>query len=152
MRGPAIVGDGLALLGAIAGAVYYSIGRALRRGMTLTSYIFLTYGTAALALLLAVGVARLPLTGYAPAVYGLFALLALVPQLIGHSAFNWALKFLPATYVAVTTLGEPVGSIVLAAALFGETPGGVKLLGCALILGGIVMASLRPQAGPKSTE
>jgi drug/metabolite transporter (DMT)-like permease len=43
------------------------------------------------------------------------ALLALVPQLIGHSAFNWALKFLPATYVAVTTLGEPVGSIVLAA-------------------------------------
>jgi len=147
VRGPAILGDGLALLGAVAGAIYYSAGRALRPSMSLTTYIFLTYGTAAVALVAAVAVAGLPVTGYTPQVYGLFVLLALVPQLIGHSAFNWALKYLPATYVAVTTLGEPVGSIVFAALLFGEVPPGAKLLGCALILGGIVIASLRPQVG-----
>lgn len=148
VRGPALWGDGLALLGALAGAIYYSAGRALRPTMSLTTYIFLTYGTAAVTLVAAAAVAGLPATGYTPQVYGLFLLLALVPQLIGHSAFNWALKYLPATYVAVTTLGEPVGSIMLAALLFGEVPSGVKLLGAALILGGIVIASARP-AGTK---
>jgi drug/metabolite transporter (DMT)-like permease len=152
VRGPAILGDGLALLGAAAGAIYYSAGRALRRSMSLTSYIFLTYGTAAVTLAAAVAVAGLPVTGYSAGAYGLLALLALVPQLIGHSAFNWALKFLPATYVAVTTLGEPVGSIVLAVVLFGEAPTGFKLAGCALILAGIVIASWRRPEAPKSSE
>ncbi len=155
VRGPAVLGDGLALLGALAGAIYYSAGRALRPTMSLTTYIFLTYGTAAVALVAAATVARLPATGYTPQAYGLFILLALVPQLIGHSAFNWALKYLPATYVAVTTLGEPVGSIILAALVFHEVPTGVKLLGAALILGGIIIASLRPSAarmGAKSAE
>jgi drug/metabolite transporter (DMT)-like permease len=146
VRGPALLGDGLALLGAVAGAIYYSAGRALRPSMSLTTYIFLTYGTAAVTLVAAALAARLPATGYTPQVYGLFLLLALVPQLIGHSAFNWALRYLPATYVAVTTLGEPVGSIIFAALLFGEVPSRAKLLGSALILCGILVASLRPSA------
>ncbi|MCC7360851.1 MAG: DMT family transporter [Anaerolineales bacterium] len=150
--GPAILGDGLALVGATAGAIYYSAGRALRPTMSLTTYIFLTYGTAAVVLAGAVAAARLPVTGYAPAVYGLFALLALVPQLIGHSAFNWALKYLPATYVAVTTLGEPVGSVLLAALLLGEAPSGLKLAGSALILAGIAIASGRPSASQPTAQ
>ncbi len=100
--------------------------------MSLTAYVSLTYGTAAVGLLAAAWAAGLPMTGYAPQVYGWFVLLALVPQLVGHSAFNWALRYLPATYVAVTVLGEPIGSIILAVLLLGEVPSPLKLAGSAL--------------------
>ncbi|MCC6190266.1 MAG: DMT family transporter [Anaerolineales bacterium] len=143
VRGPAFGGDLLALLGAAAGAVYFTIGRALRATMSLTAYVSLTYGTAAVGLLAAAWAAGLPMTGYAPQVYGWFVLLALVPQLVGHSAFNWALRYLPATYVAVTVLGEPIGSIVLAVLLLGEVPSPLKLAGSALIVAGIAVASWR---------
>jgi drug/metabolite transporter (DMT)-like permease len=144
--GAGFAGDMLALAGAAAGAVYFTAGRALRPALSLTTYVFLTYSTAAVALAGAVWAAGLPVTGYPPQAYGWFVLLALVPQLVGHSAFNWALRYLPATYVSVTVLGEPAGSIVLAAWLLGESPSAIKLAGSALILAGILTASWRPPA------
>ncbi len=159
-QGRAFLGNLLALAGAVALAAYYSIGRALRPerdgqpGISLIPYIFLTYGTASLALLATVLVLHLPLGGYTPRVWLWFALLALVPQLLGHSSYNWALKFLPATYVSVTTLGEPIGSTLLAVLLLGEIPSPLKLAGGALILAGILIASqnatapAHPPSGP----
>jgi drug/metabolite transporter (DMT)-like permease len=140
-------GDLLALLGAAAGAVYFTIGRALRPTLSLTTYVFLTYGTAAAGLAAAVLAAGLPVMGYAPQTYAWFGLLALVPQLVGHSAFNWALRYLPATYVSIAVLGEPVGSILLAALLLGEFPSPIQLAGSALILAGIALASRQPVRG-----
>lgn len=81
--------------------------------------------------------------GYESTTYLWLLLLGLVPQLIGHSSFNWALARLPATFVAVATLGEPVGSTVLAYFLLGETPTILKTLGATLIFAGIVAALLR---------
>jgi drug/metabolite transporter (DMT)-like permease len=143
VRGPAFLGDALALLGAIGGAVYFTAGRALRPTLSLSSYVLVTYGTAAIALAGAVAVAGLPVTGYAPPAYVWFLLLALVPQLLGHSALNWALRFLPATYVSLTVLGEPAASTVLAALFLGEAPTPLKLVGGALTLVGIGLASRR---------
>jgi drug/metabolite transporter (DMT)-like permease len=137
-------GDLLALLGAAAGAVYFTIGRALRPAVSLATYVFLTYGTAAAGLAAAVWAAGLPMTGYTPQTYAWFGLLALVPQLVGHSAFNWALRYLPATYVSITVLGEPAGSMLLAALLLGEAPSALQLAGSALILAGIALASRQP--------
>ena len=74
------------------------------------------------------------------ATWGWIALLALVPQLIGHSTFNWALRALPATLVALALLGEPVGSAALAFAVLGEVPSHLTLAGAALILAGVVLA------------
>jgi drug/metabolite transporter (DMT)-like permease len=68
-------------------------------------------------------------------------LLALVPQLIGHSTFNWALGYLPAAYVAITLLGEPIGSTILAYIFLDEVPGLLLMVGAILIFGGIVIAS-----------
>jgi drug/metabolite transporter (DMT)-like permease len=143
VRGPSFLGNGLALLGAVGGAAYFTAGRALRPTLSLTSYILVTYGTAAVCLALAAAAARLPATGYTPAAYGWFLALALVPQLLGHSAFNWALKYLPATYVSVTVLAEPAASVALAALLLGESPSVLKLAGGALTLAGILIASRR---------
>jgi len=144
-RGPAFGGDLLAILGALAFAIYLVAGRALRATVSLTSYIFTTYATAALVLGLVLWLARLPVTGYGGPAYLWLALLALVPQLVGHSAFNWALKYLPAAFVAVTNLGEPAGSIVLAGLLLGEVPTAAALFGCLLILAGIVLAARQPR-------
>jgi drug/metabolite transporter (DMT)-like permease len=78
--------------------------------------------------------------GYSGQTYGWLVLLALVPQLLGHSTFNWALGYLSATYVSIALLGEPVGSIVLAYMFLGEVPKAIMLCGALLILGGIVVA------------
>ncbi len=143
VQGDAFLGDLLALAGALAIAIYLLVGRRLRDKISLIPYIFLCYGAAAITLLIAVLVGRQPLFGYTPAAYFWMALLALVPQLIGHSAFNWALRYLPTTYVSVTTLGEPIGSTALAMMLFAETPGPLKLAGGGMILVGILLASRR---------
>ena len=76
-------------------------------------------------------------------------LLALLPQLIAHSTFNWALRYLPAAYVSITTLGEPIGSTILAFLLLGERPTGLMLAGGILILTGIAVAS-RPDPALRS--
>lgn len=146
IQGSAFLGDVLALLGALAFAIYLVVGRTLRATVSLTSYIFTTYSTAALVLCLVVWAARLPVAGYPGQSYLWLALLALVPQLIGHSSFNWALKYLPATFISVTILGEPAGSIVLAAVLLGEVPGLAALGGSLLILAGILLAARQPRA------
>jgi drug/metabolite transporter (DMT)-like permease len=141
LQGSAFGGDLLAVLGALAFAVYLIAGRALRASVSLTTYIFATYATAAVVLGVVVGLARLPVAGYPGPAYLWLTLLGLVPQLVGHSSFNWALKYLPATFVSIAALGEPAGSIVLAALLLHEVPGVVELGGSLLILAGILLAS-----------
>jgi len=72
-------------------------------------------------------------------------LLALVPQLIGHSTYNWALRYMPAALVSITTLGEPIGSAILAYFILSETPTLLTILGGVLILAGIYLASKTKQ-------
>jgi len=143
LAGEAFLGDLLALLGAFAAAGYILIGRRLRNGMSLLPYVFVVYGMSALVLLVVVFGSGNSLMGYSPSAYMWLALLALVPQLLGHSVFNWALRYLPAAYVSITLLGEPVGSAILAYLLLGEAPGGLMLFGAILILSGIYVASQR---------
>jgi len=142
-QGRAAFGDLLALAGAVAGAGYIILGRRLRRTMALVPYISLAYGAAAVVLIVAVGLLGQPAFGYPAKAYGLFALLALLPQLIAHSTYNWALRYLSAAYVSVALLGEPVGSTILAYFLLGEHPAGMMLVGGGLILTGIALASRR---------
>jgi drug/metabolite transporter (DMT)-like permease len=68
-------------------------------------------------------------------------LLALVPQLFGHSTFNWALRYLSVAFVSITLLGEPIGSTILAYLLLEEIPSGLKIFGAILILVGIYTAA-----------
>ncbi|NPA26322.1 MAG: DMT family transporter [Chloroflexi bacterium] len=137
----ALWGDVLALLGAWAAAGYLLIGRALRKRTTLLVYITLTYGVAAILLFLVVGLLGLPLRGYPARTYGWFLALALIPQLLGHSSFNWALRYLPASVVSVSLLGEPVGSSLLAYLLLHEVPSWLTLIGGALVLLGIAQVA-----------
>lgn len=142
LAGPnVLLGDGLALLGAVMASAYLLVGRRLRAHTDLVTYIFLVYGAAAIVLLATAVLLQQPLVGFPHQTYLWLALLALGPQLIGHTSFNWALKHLPASTVAVIILGEPVGSTVLAYFLLGEPITLVKALGGVFILVGIYLSS-----------
>jgi drug/metabolite transporter (DMT)-like permease len=151
-----LLGDFLALVGAAMAAVYFLIGRNLRRKVSLLAYIFVTYSSAALILILLCLVARLPFTGYSQGTYAALLLLALVPQILGHSSFNWALRYLSATFVSVTVLGEPIGATLLAILILSEVPPPIRVAGVALILVGIYLASQGERANlspsPSSTR
>lgn len=139
------LGNALALAGALAASAYLLIGRGLRTRVSLLAYVWLAYGAAAIALLAAAALtapARFPLTGSAV----LLALaLALGPQLIGHTAVNWAVRRASATVVALAILGEPVGAAALAWMLFGESFSATQLIGFAMLLCGIFFAARAPQ-------
>ncbi len=139
------VGDLLALAGGVTVAGYFLIGQRLRRRLSLVGYVFPVYGTAAVALMLTALVSGAQLTGYPPGVWRWLALLALVPQIVGHSSLNWALHHLPATYVSLTVLAEPIASTLLAWWILREAPTPAGVVGGALILVGLAVAG-RPAA------
>jgi drug/metabolite transporter (DMT)-like permease len=141
LTGEAFLGDMLALIGAWMAAGYVLIGRRLRTQISLVPYIFLVYGVAAVILIIIMLLAGHSPWGYPPQAYFWLVLLAIVPQLLGHSTFNWALGFLPAAFVAITLMGEPIGSTILAYLFLQETPTIVKIFGAILILAGIYVAS-----------
>jgi drug/metabolite transporter (DMT)-like permease len=136
----ALMGDGLATLGAIAASGYLLVGRKMRKDQDLFSYIFPVYSIAGLILILLSLIFQKHFLGYSPSTYLYLFLLALVPQLIGHTTFNWALKYLPASMVAIAILGEPIGSTMLAYFILGEGLTILKVVGGVLIFTGILIA------------
>ncbi|MFQ5886722.1 MAG: DMT family transporter, partial [Anaerolineae bacterium] len=141
LGGGALWGDILALGGAVMVTGYLLAGRRLRQRFSLLPYISLTYSVAAAVTLLLCLLTGQRFTGYSSWTYLMFILLALVPQVIGHSAFNWALGYLSAPFVSVTILGEPVGATILAYLILDEVPTVLKMIGGAMILSGIYLAS-----------
>jgi len=137
------LGDVLAFLGTLSVVGYLLIGRRLRQNTGLLSYSCLVYSSAALFLLLAVFTLNYRLFGYSATTYVMFALLALVPQTLGHLSINWALGFVPATMVAIAVLGEPVGATALAFVILNESPAFTQIGGSILILSGIFVAFRR---------
>lgn len=138
-----LLGNGLALAGAIAAAFYLIIGRRLRQKLSLLTYITVVYGAAAIFLQLLALFSGASLWGYTLLAFFFLLLMAVFPQLVGHSSYNWALGYLPAAYVSVAVIAEPVGATLLAMAIFQEIPGPIVIVGSVLILAGVVIASRR---------
>jgi len=136
-----LLGNTLALAGGITVAGYLIIGRRLRPHLSLLSYVFVVYGMAAVTLLVLNLVSGQNLLGYGWIAFVLFLIMALIPQLTGHSSFNWALSFLPAAFVSLAAISEPVGATILAMLIFQEFPGPVVILGSLLILAGVFLGS-----------
>jgi len=134
-----LLGDVLALSAALAAAVYLVIGRHLRKRVDIGSYLAIVYSGAAVILLVATLVAGYSLSGYSSTTYIMMILLAVVPQLIGHSSINIAVRLIPATFVAIAILGEPVGATILGYFVLDEAPTWVEIVGGILIFGGIFM-------------
>lgn len=135
-----VLGDILAFLGGIAAGIYILAGRFFRRTRGVMTYAILVYSGAAVSLFIMCIVARAPFV-YPPKEFLLFFLMALGPGIFGHTVYNWALKYVKATLVSVSLLGEPIGASLLAFFLLNETPGGLTIVGGIAILIGIYLTA-----------
>jgi drug/metabolite transporter (DMT)-like permease len=142
VSGRAVFADVLALLGAIAAAVYTALGERARVALSTTTYTWVCYGTCAAVLLVVCLAARIDLAGYDKRTWA--AILALVAgaQLLGHSMFNYALQHTSATTVSVLILLEVPGAALLAWLWLGQEPRTATLPGLALLLAGVVVVVL----------
>jgi len=137
-----VLGSLLALIGALGLAGYWVIGRKVRSSLPLLPYLWLVYGSAALTMLVVVLMNRTPLTGYPAIGYLWLMVTAAVPQLIGHSAFNFALRYFPASYVGIVGQSETLLSAIAAYLVFRQVPLSGELLGSAIIIGGVLLATI----------
>lgn len=135
-----LIGNLLALGGAIGAAGYLLAGRKLRATVDTFRYVTIVYSITAGLLLIFTLLSGAPMTGYSPRIYLLFLAIAFFPQVIGHTSFNWALKYFSATAVSILLLGEPIGASILAVIFLGETLSLMKIIGGVVILGGVVLA------------
>jgi len=139
--GMALWGDILALLGAATVTAYFLIGQYVRRAMSLTVYTLIVYAISSLFLIAYDLLLGYPLVGYPGSDWLWFFCLALIPTLLGHTIFNWAVKWLSTSTISMSILGEPVGTSILAYFILGEIVtlpqwigGGVILLGIFLFI------------------
>lgn len=133
-------GNLLALLGGLMAGVYLSLGRILRGSKSTITYSGSVFLIAALILFLLSIISGRALTGYSANMYILLLLIGLVPQLLGHTSFNWALKHHSAVNVSLLMLGEPIGATLLAALFLREIPTAGELLGGVILLSGIYLS------------
>lgn len=135
----ALLGDALALLGALTAATYLIIGRGVRESLPLFPYLAAVNGVAGTLLVIAATLAGAPLSGFPADSYLAIALCALVPSLVGHTLLNYCVRRVPVHLVSLGILGEPIGAALLALAFFGEVPPSSAVIGGIVILGGIAV-------------
>lgn len=142
------LGEALALLGAITVGLYYLAGRSLRARLTLWPYVGIVYGACLVTLAVMAGVQGTALWPFAPREWLLFAGIALGPMLMGHTGFNWSLRYVPAYVVSLALLAEPVGASLLAWVLpsIAEVPSVGVMIGGAAVLVGLGVGTVADRA------
>ncbi|MGL5035191.1 MAG: DMT family transporter [Microcystaceae cyanobacterium] len=149
----ALVGDLLALVGSWLASLYILWGReAQKAGLTIGQYILVAYGTAAIALFFVPFWDHQGYSGYPLAVYGYVLLMALFPQLIGHTSVNWAVRWIAPTFVTLAILFEPLGASVLGWLIFAEIPPLAVITGGLLLLMGVAIAVIGSKKSQTSND
>lgn len=132
-----LLGDFLAVAGALSIGGYMVIGRIVRRSLGVAKYTLIVYGVSAISLLLMNLAAGIRLYPYPLREFLLFFALAFVCTILGHSIYSWALKYVSSTFLSVTVLIEPVAAGIMAYFLFSEVPSLLNAVGAIIVLIGI---------------
>ncbi len=141
LGGSLLYADALAFAGGIMAGFYFLAGRRLRQRVALLDYAFVVYAcsTAVLFLYAVVLGESLAPVGSLDTELLLFLALAVIPQIGGHTLYNWSLRWVPAPVVSLSLVGEPVGSSLLAWAILNQVPSAGVGLGAGLALLGIYL-------------
>ncbi|MEA3326437.1 MAG: DMT family transporter [Chloroflexota bacterium] len=142
ITGRVMLGNFLALFGAWMAAGYMLIGRQLRKHLNTVAYTAMVYGIAAIILSFIVIIRAEQIFTYSSQTYICLLALGILPQLFGHTLFNWALKYVSAAFVSLTLLGEAIGTIILALIFLKESPTLLEGAGAVLIMIGILVGSV----------
>ena len=135
-----LLGDGLALLAAVAVAGYILAGQRARTRIANLPYVTVVYTITAVVLLVAAVGTGAPMLGLPAETYFWIAASALLPQAIGHTLLNWGLAHASATSIAMAVRAEPVIATLLAIVVLGEIPPWTAVPGGALVLAGVYLA------------
>ena len=134
----AFLGNALALIGAVMVALYILIGRSQRSGgVGVLPYVIVVYSSASVTLFLVALFSGTQMWGYSGETWFWLWCLTLGPQIMGHTVFNWALRYVEASILAGTILAEPVIAAFLAWLVLSEKPGVSTVVGGAVILSGL---------------
>ncbi len=144
-QGNNLLGDGLAFLGTVMVAFYLILGRYLRKNTKIFTYTTIVYGVAASLTGMISILLQVPLLGYPLEEFVLFFLMALGPSALGHTLFNYSLKHVRAPVVSTATLGEAIGSTILAFLILGEIPSPLVLFGGLILLFGVFLTVHEPK-------
>lgn len=137
-----LLGNALALLGALMAAVYVLVGRSVRQRVVVIPYVVIVYSICTLCLLAFVLGQGHPIVDYPAREWLIFAGLAIGPGLFGHTVINWTLGHLESSVVSVSLLGEPIGATLLAFLILAEVPTVFTVIGGAIILAGIYTTAI----------
>jgi drug/metabolite transporter (DMT)-like permease len=137
-----VLGDALAIAGAIFAAIYVLIGRKVRQELSLVGYAGSVYAIAAAALGLAMLASGTPFVGFPAEAWLLFAAMTAGPQFLGHTVFNHLLGEMKASVVSVALLAEPVGATLLGVLVYQERPGAQVVAGAIVVLVGVAITVL----------
>ncbi len=134
-----LLGDLLAFLGAVTVTGYFLIGQNVRQRVGAVVYSATAYSSATVVLLVLALLWGSPLHGFDSINWWIFTGLAVFPTIFGHTLFNWALKFVPASVISVNILAEPIGASLLAYAIWRSLPSTPSLMGAVLLLVGVAL-------------
>ncbi|RYL95927.1 DMT family transporter [Sporolactobacillus sp. THM7-4] len=135
--GMALFGDILAFIAAMMITIYFLIGQHVRKTISLVPYAFIGYASSSLFLVIYSLAVRVPFTGYPAKDWVWFFSLAFVSTILGHSIFNWLIKWLNTSTISMSILGEPVGTYIFAFFIFGDRLTPAQIIGSGIILIGI---------------
>lgn len=139
ISGMALFGDILALIGAMMITSYFLIGQTIRRRLSLMTYTFLVYGISSVTLIIYNLILGYSFIGYPTNYWWIFLVLAIVPTFLGHTMFNWALKWLSTSTISMAIVFEPIGASILAYLVLGEKVSWSQLLGGTIVIFGLFL-------------
>ncbi|MFD2043861.1 DMT family transporter [Ornithinibacillus salinisoli] len=139
ISGMAFLGDILALLGAIMVTAYFLMGQSVRKRLSLMTYTFVVYGISSLTLIIYNIVAQNSFVGFSGDHWLIFLALAIIPTFLGHTLFNWALKWLSTSTISMGIVLEPIGASILAYIILEEKINWSQWLGGTIVVFGLFL-------------
>ena len=150
ISGLALWGDFLALIACALITFYLFFGQSVRKRVSLMTYTFIVYSVSTVTLFCYVLLKQEPLAPYSAPQWVYFLLLAIVPNLLGHTLFNWSIKFVSTSLISIAILFEPVGATILAYYILGEHVVLTQILGGSIVIIGITTFLLNERKISKS--
>ena len=144
-----VFGMFLGILGAIAASIYLTVGRKVRPSVSVLPYVWIVYLFGGLTALVAVIITQTPILGHPSESYFWVVVLTLFPHLVGHTGFNYAVGYAPATLVSLSGQIVVVSAGFVAFLLFGELPLPLEVVGSVIIICGVMLAILKRNSARK---
>lgn len=137
--GSALYGDLLALIACAFITIYLLFGQEVRKRISLMTYTFIVYSISTLTLFIYVVAKGASFGPYPQMEWMWYILLALIPNFLGHTLFNWAIKYVSTNAISIAILFEPVGATILAFYIFNESLTSAQLTGGIIVILGILL-------------